>query len=60
MKDYFLFNEFLNVTIMEEDIQPYLTHLWVKFPSCRSTQPAFTCSESTIETPEQCMKSVQN
>ena len=23
------------------------------------TQPVFTCSNSTIETPEQCMKSVQ-
>ena len=25
-----------------------------------TTQPAYTCSESKIETPEQCMKSVQN
>ena len=24
----------------------------------RNTQPAFTCSKSTIETPEQCVKSV--
>ena len=24
------------------------------------TQPAFTCSNSTIETPEQCVKSVQS
>ena len=24
------------------------------------TQPAFTCSKSTIETPEQCVKSVQS
>ena len=24
------------------------------------TQPSFTCSESTMETPEECMKSVQS
>ena len=30
-----------------------LTHFW-------TTQPAFICSKSPIETPEQCVKSVQS
>ena len=69
MKNVFLFNEFVkkDVTVMEEDIKPYLTHIWVIFPSCRNypagiylfkvdnrnTRTMYeVCSKLTIKTPE--------
>ena len=69
MKNVFLFNEFVkkDVTVMEEDIKPYLTPIWVIFPSCRNypagiylfkvdnrnTRTMYeVCSKLTIKTPE--------
>ena len=34
-----------------------LSKVAVKTPECVITQPVFSCSKSTLETPEQCVKS---
>ena len=39
-------------------VQLYDIHKLTK--QIRSPQPAFICSKKTMETPEQCMKSVQS
>ena len=33
---------------------------WVNYEITRQTQPTFTCSKSTMETQEQCLKSAQS
>ena len=38
--------------------KPKRKGLFNKSPRAKSTQPTFTCSKSTMETPEQCPKSV--